>query len=880
MLWDGGSTLSFITYSLAKSFGLKGKPTRLAVVVVGGHVTWVESQRYQVRLVDGTNEETNIEVFGIEKISSSINRINLEEVAQMFNIPANEISRPQSGEVDILIGMQYAAFHPVRYAANGHLLLMKNQYGMVIAGSHPSVKIGTQLDQSFVQVKHAVALHAIGGIEQFYEIEGLGVTCQPKCGSCKCGQCHPGGKDMSIQEEKEYESMKSNIIFNPARGRWLAKYPWIRDPKELQDNRRVAFAVLKATERKLKANREYADMYSKQMKDMLDRKAARKVTEEELRRYPGPKFYLAHHGVLKLESKSTLSRVVFNSSARFYGLSPNDCLAKGPSLLIQLPGVLLRWRRGISAFIGDISKMYHSIDIPLRDQMTHLYLLRDCNENKSPETLAITVVNMGDKPSAVIAQIAMRKTVEESIEVHPIASQTIIKDSYMDDILSSTDSDDESVAQMKAIDSILGAKGFKIKEWISNICSAKNIKELHTVLQIGAHREDNTEGVLGMKWDVENDAVKFKVNLIKSSSQKVTKRSILSIVNGFFDPLGLLTPFTVKCKIIMRKIFAHQPKLDWDEAVPREIEIEWQKIVKEIPRLAELSFKRSLTPKGAIGLPKLIILDDGSKSAFGAVAYARWRTRDGYVSCLIAAKSQMTPIKVVDTVRSELCGAVISKRLRCMFLKELNALKFEEVIQIVDSEIVHAMIHRGSYGFNTFVANRIGEIQQGSSPDEWFWLPGKLNVADLTTRGASPEDLNAESAWQQGPKFMQLQENDWPIRREVKKGIVLPELTKEASSFVGAVQQEQETLASRINASRFSKWKVLQHVTARILKLYDRFKHGGEIETELSLEDLERAKNFWIKDAQRVLKLKELKKLNPMLKNEVMVAGGRGEHWM
>ena len=52
------------------------------------------------------------------------------------------------------------------------------------------------------------------------------------------------------------------------------------------------------------------------------------------------------------------------------------------------------------------------------------------------------------------------------------------------------------------------------------------------------------------------------------------------------------------------------------------------------------------------------------------------------------------------------------------------------------------MIPKESYGFNTFVANRIGEIQEKTDKKEWMWVPGKLNIADWTTRGKSPTELD------------------------------------------------------------------------------------------------------------------------------------------
>ena len=72
-------------------------------------------------------------------------------------------------------------------------------------------------------------------------------------------------------------------------------------------------------------------------------------------------------------------------------------------------------------------------------------------------------------------------------------------------------------------------------------------------------------------------------------------------------------------------------------------------------------FGRSLTPDDAIGHPMLIIFSDGSKNAYGAVAYCRWETKSGFECRIILAKSKIAPLKIIHIVRIKLCGAVISE---------------------------------------------------------------------------------------------------------------------------------------------------------------------------------------------------------------------------
>ena len=44
------------------------------------------------------------------------------------------------------------------------------------------------------------------------------------------------------------------------------------------------------------------------------------------------------------------------------------------------------------------------------------------------------------------------------------------------------------------------------------------------------------------------------------------------------------------------------------------------------------------------------------------------------------------------------------------------------------------MVQKESYGFNTFSATRVGEIQQNTNAKEWFWMESKYNISDWLTR--------------------------------------------------------------------------------------------------------------------------------------------------
>ena len=69
---------------------------------------------------------------------SQVNQMNdIDAITHLFKgIDSREIHRPK-GEIDVLIGCNYAALHPSIIQSVGNLTVMKNRFGKCLAGSHP-----------------------------------------------------------------------------------------------------------------------------------------------------------------------------------------------------------------------------------------------------------------------------------------------------------------------------------------------------------------------------------------------------------------------------------------------------------------------------------------------------------------------------------------------------------------------------------------------------------------------------------------------------------------------------------------------------------------------------------------------------------------------
>ena len=66
---------------------------------------------------------------------------------------------------------------------------------------------------------------------------------------------------MTLLEEKEYQMIKDGLVFDSARGRYIASYPWIVDANKVPFNREFACALLKSTEKRMNRNQLHAEIY-------------------------------------------------------------------------------------------------------------------------------------------------------------------------------------------------------------------------------------------------------------------------------------------------------------------------------------------------------------------------------------------------------------------------------------------------------------------------------------------------------------------------------------------------------------------------------------------------------------------------------------------
>jgi hypothetical protein len=105
-------------------------------------------------------------------------------------------------------------------------------------------------------------------------------------------------------------------------------------------------------------------------------------------------WYLPHHYVIN-PNKPKKIRVVFDGAAKFQGISLNDSLLRGPVLLANLVGVLIRSREAPIAVSGDIEAMYNQVRVRQPDQSFKRFLWRRPGSSEAPKTYQMMVQRFG-----------------------------------------------------------------------------------------------------------------------------------------------------------------------------------------------------------------------------------------------------------------------------------------------------------------------------------------------------------------------------------------------------------------------------------------------------------------------------------------------------
>ena len=869
-LWDDGSNRVLVNNDFARENNLKSKDASVTMKVVGAEKT-SKVKIYELDLQDMYGKQYSIWGYGIDHIIDADEPLDLAPIRHLFpHVPDAAFSPMPKKRIDLLIGLNYNALHPsgglgVDGVDNLKALRSRFGCGWVIGGCHkkllssplkftpqaaaarlakvtlvPDIVIHEFEDPDNVNLPKFAKVNIEPALTpDFWESDNLGVLPPRKCDRCRqCavkGECSETHFLHTLKEENELHLIRDNIKI--VDGEVQVTYPFIKDPCCLQNNRSTVVKVATRLWHSLKKD-GLLNEYQEEMKKYIDRGTFVKLSQEELNMYEGPHQYITHHGVLR-DSLTTHLRVVTNSSFDNNGHSLNSCLPKGPNSLNDMYEITIRFRGYEVAFVFDLSKAYNTMRTSVVEKHLRRFVWR-FDEDQEWEDYGIDRVHFGDRPAATQLEVSKNMIADLGLDIDEEACKKIKEDMYVDD-------------------GVTGGKKLDVERMVGNRDEDGNFDgTLPTILRkgnyfvkdisVGGKQDQADENLLGNKvfgyiWNHKEDVmgIQFSINMSRKRrgvrvkpdltladldslrSITMTKRLLLGVTNSFGDFLGIASPYTIKLKLSMKKMFELDIPLGWDEDIPSDMRDSWIAHIVEALVTCYLYFPRSTRPDNAVGGPLVVGFGDGAFAAYAASVYLVWMIgcshgqscQGHYSSTLMCAKSRVTPLRGFTIPRSELSGGVLVSRLVLAVVHALSKMEEKPVgsIILLDSTCTISSLEENAKKLKPFFHNRRAEILDNIDAvrkmcpmEDVHHVSGSLNPADIATRGNSKlEDIGPESYWQSGPQFLCSPRELWPVTREFVR-VPVPDEERRlpaqllTAAFRGVVLDKSRTKFSTITS--------------------------------------------------------------------------------
>ncbi|XP_077997424.1 uncharacterized protein LOC144450652 [Glandiceps talaboti] len=835
--------------ALADQLQLRGHDTTLSLETLGEDKT-VAAVELQLEITSTTGRHKTCKivdlprVFAMKSFPTLTRNVAMGDITKWSHLQDLKLPQDDLDSISILIGQDVPTALIALEVRCGRL---DDPYAVrTILGWTVNGPVAKSADEPFISNFIHAGLknrddRLEDQVEQFWKLDSGPILAKYKT--------HPSQDDNRVVKKwNESISMKN--------GHYHLDIPFKESIPKLPNNQRLAERRLQSLGRRLAKDPG--------IQDLVDKGYAEKVPLDQVDNPEGSEWYLPHHNVVH-PAKPDKFQIVFDCAAEYGGTSLNKEVLQRPDLTNNLIGVLLRFRERSVAIMGDIEGMFHQVKVSNKHRDALRFLLwKDGEMGSDPEVFRMTVHLFGGLWSPSCASFALRKTAADYIQdFPPEVIDTVNRDFYVDDCLRSLDSDDQAIEMIVSLCELLFKGGFRLTKWSSNskrvfrsVPFEERAKEVKS-LDLDSDALP-VERALGIHWDTEADVFGIK---IRQKTPVYTRRGLLRITSSVYDPLGFVSPYVLQAK----KIFQDECKLGkvWDDNIDPVNCHKWEAWLKGLPKLERFKVPRCLIPDefGKVMCAQLHHFGDASEDAYGAASYLRVENVEGRVHCaLVMAKSRLAPIHQITVPRLELCAAVTTIRMDSLLRNELS-MPLQESVFWTDSTTILHYIWSKTKRFQTFVANRLATIHEGSSPSQWRYVNSKDNPADDASRGLNAKTMLERRRWCEGPEFLWKSEGNWPSMPVYCPSMLddNSEVKKETKSCAAVVKGENPV--DRL-LHFYSDWFRLRKAVAWYRRFGEWLKCGKpKLGTFLTVKELQTAERAIIRYSQEMHYASEIQSL-------------------
>ncbi|UYV74106.1 hypothetical protein LAZ67_11002128 [Cordylochernes scorpioides] len=814
VLFDTGSHYSYIKRSIVEKLGLNkiGEISLEKSLFGGGNMKEALHGKYVLKLGSLTNK-IDVDIVALDQPEICARIPPIPRGRLLYKLKRKRIyihpSNFRNEEIDILIGSDYfGQLLTGKVVFLGEdLTAVETKLGWTLMGQSPVV--GKE-DKVQIALNMLVARN---NLKDLWELDILGIQDPIEV----------------VSKKKRETELKEHFIKNMKRDedqRYSVALPWKCERNNIPSNLEIAQRRLEACTTKLRKEKMVIE-YSTILQEW-EREGLIERIEENRPQKKG--HYLPHRPVFKAESRTTPLRPVFDASCRSYnGLSLNDYLEKGPNLLEKIPEIVIRFREKGIGVLADIRKAFQMITVQLQDQDFLRFLWWDQTDPMKLTVFRHKRVVFGLNCSPFILGAVIDHHLNSVQGPAAEIAKTMARSFYMDNLVTSLSSQEEVQQFQNTAVNIMEMAKMDLREWEFNL-PVSNSKE----------EKGTTTKVLGLVWDKVEDVLNCDVSIEKDLSRRLTKRIILSKIQQVFDPLGVYSPIFLPPKLLLQRSW--ELKIGWDSQLPEDMDREFRTWYSQIGLLSQIKIPRHIwfdqTNKNEIH-----VFCDASKSADAAVAYMRSEVQGGVHLSLLWSKSRLAPTKRVTIPRLELLACVLGARL----VKSISTALTNScpVTLWTDSSTVMAWLKRKNE-WNVFVRNRVQEIRDTVNNENWKFVYGKFNPADLPSRGCSIVQF-VSTNWWEGPEWLKGEKESWP---SFEPTIDEEEIVKEKRKTL----QAHTTLiveANRWFLDRRSKYSLNIRIMAWVLRFFDNARRIPTERGNLKVIELERAERKLLKLVQQ-----------------------------
>ncbi|KAJ8721022.1 hypothetical protein PYW08_006487 [Mythimna loreyi] len=647
-LVDQGSQIALISEKATQMLNLKKRSTRGSIIGVGSAKTNVN---HVVQLQIGSRWDTNfkidVEAFVMSKqLTTKLppQTITADNWAHLEGLNLADSNYATPGPIDLLLGVkQYSQILQEKLIKGppGTPCAQKTYLGWILFGD---INIKPQDDSALV-LHHQVDMDVM--LKSLWEID-------------------TENKRNLTKEEKLCETIYEETHTRTEEGRYMVKLPLkTSQPTCIEGNtKEIALKRLLQLERKFRKTPNLKENYKKVMKEYLNYNYMEEIPEKEV--INERVVYLPHHAVIREDKETSKTRVVFDASAKGSNLvSLNDELMVGPQLQEDLRNIIMRWRMKRICYASDITKMYLQICVFPEDANKYQRILWRDEEHESIKEYRLLRVTFGTASAPYLAVKTLHQVADDEGQHYPNAVKIIKENFLVDDLLAGEDTTEKAITSAREVSHILKKGGFTLSKWSSNCPQfMKSIdKDKRSFIEhLEINKMDSTVKALGLIWNLRTDQFQYQWKL-STTSDNITKRTILSDVQRLFDPLGWLAPSIVMAKMFIQRLWLE--KIDWDDMLSPELQEEWMNVREEFRNVNKVNIDRWLgTYSTDIKQVQIHGFSDASMKAYAAAAYIRIESQNGNITTqLLAARTRLAPLKTVSLPRLELSGSLLLSRL-------------------------------------------------------------------------------------------------------------------------------------------------------------------------------------------------------------------------